>query len=286
MLWKGRRTSDNVEDRRGMTGRRVAVGGGLGAIAIAVIVLLLGGNPQEVMQNIQTAPPAGEEQAQALSQEDKELGDFVGVILADTEDVWNQVFRQAGEQYREPKLVLFTNATESACGYAQSATGPFYCSGDEKVYIDLGFFQEMQQRLGARGDFAWAYVIAHEVGHHVQNLLGVMQQANERMQRSSSQEEANRILVRLELQADFLAGVWAHHAQRMKNLLEQGDIEEGLNAASSVGDDRIMKQQQGYVVPDAFTHGTSEQRVRWFSKGLKTGNIEQGDTFSVAYEQL
>ncbi|HOW45698.1 MAG TPA: neutral zinc metallopeptidase [Candidatus Aminicenantes bacterium] len=286
MLWKGRRTSDNVEDRRGLTGRRVAVGGGLGAIAIAVIVLLLGGNPGEVMQNIQTAPPAGEEQAQALSQEDKELGEFVGVILADTEDVWNQVFRQAGEQYREPKLVLFTNATESACGYAQSATGPFYCSGDEKVYIDLGFFQEMQQRLGARGDFAWAYVIAHEVGHHVQNLLGVMQQANERMQASSSQEEANRILVRLELQADFLAGVWAHHAQRMKNLLEQGDIEEGLNAASSVGDDRIMKQQQGYVVPDAFTHGTSEQRVRWFTKGLKTGDIQQGDTFSVPYERL
>ena len=286
MLWKGRRTSDNVEDRRGMTGRRVAVGGGLGAIAIAVIVLLLGGNPEEVMQSIQTAPPAGQEQAQALSQEDKELGEFVAVVLADTEDVWNQVFRQAGEQYREPKLVLFTNATESACGYAQSATGPFYCSGDEKVYIDLGFFQEMQQRLGARGDFAWAYVIAHEVGHHVQNLLGVMQQANERMQGSPSQEESNRILVRLELQADFLAGVWAHHAQRMKNLLEQGDIEEGLNAASSVGDDRIMKQQQGTVVPDAFTHGTSEQRVRWFSKGLKTGDIEQGDTFSVPYERL
>jgi hypothetical protein len=269
-----------------MTGRRAAVGGGLGAIAIAVIVLLLGGNPEEVMQNIQTAPPAGQEQAQALSQQDRELGEFVGVILADTEDVWNQVFRQAGEQYREPKLVLFTNATESACGYAQSATGPFYCSGDEKVYIDLGFFQEMQQRLGARGDFAWAYVIAHEVGHHVQNLLGVMRQANERMQSSPSQEEANRILVRLELQADFLAGVWAHHAQRMKNLLEQGDIEEGLNAASAVGDDRIMKQQQGYVVPDAFTHGTSEQRVRWFSKGLKTGDIAQGDTFSVPYERL
>jgi hypothetical protein len=286
MLWKGRRTSDNVEDRRGMTGRRAAVGGGLGAIAIAVIVLLLGGNPEEIMQSIQTAPPSGREQAQALSQEDRELGEFVGVILADTEDVWNQVFRQAGEQYREPKLVLFTHATESACGHAQSATGPFYCSGDEKVYIDLGFFQEMQRRLGARGDFAWAYVIAHEVGHHVQNLLGVMQQANERMQASPSQEEANRILVRLELQADFLAGVWAHHAQRMKNLLEQGDIEEGLNAASAVGDDRIMKQQQGTVVPDAFTHGTSEQRVRWFSKGLKTGDIAQGDTFSVPYERL
>ena len=286
MLWKGRKQSDNVEDRRGLSGRQVAVGGGLGAIALAVIVMLLGGNPEEVMQNLQTSQPAAQEQAQALSQEDKELGEFVGVILADTEDVWNQIFRQAGDTYREPKLVLFTNATDSACGYAQSATGPFYCSGDEKVYIDLGFFQEMQRRLGARGDFAWAYVIAHEVGHHVQNLLGVMQQANARMQQSSSQEEANRLLVRLELQADFLAGVWAHHAQRMKGLLEQGDIEEGLNAASAVGDDRIMKQQQGYVVPDAFTHGTSEQRVRWFTKGLKTGDINQGDTFAPAYDQL
>ena len=285
MLWKGRRQSDNVEDRRGVSGRQVAVGGGLGAIALAVIVLLLGGNPQEVMQNLQTAPAAGQEQAQALTQEEKELGEFVGVILADTEDVWNQVFRQQGETYREPKLVLFSNTTDSACGFAQSASGPFYCSGDEKVYIDLGFFQEMQQRLGARGDFAWAYVIAHEVGHHVQNLLGVMPQANERMQRAS-REEANRTLVRLELQADFLAGVWAHHAQRLKGLLEQGDIEEGLNAASAVGDDRIMKQQQGTVVPDAFTHGTSEQRVRWFSKGLQTGDIRQGDTFALPYDEL
>ena len=285
MLWKGRRQSDNVEDRRGVTGRRVAVGGGLGAIAVAVIVLLLGGNPEEVMQNLQTAPAAGQEQSRVLTPEEKELGEFVGVILADTEDVWNQVFQQEGESYREPRLVLFTNATDSACGFARSATGPFYCSGDEKVYIDLGFFQEMQQRLGARGDFAWAYVIAHEVGHHVQNLLGVMQQANERMQ-SASQEEANRVLVRLELQADFLAGVWAHHAQRMKGLLEQGDIEEGLNAASSVGDDRIMKQQQGYVVPDAFTHGTSAQRVRWFTKGFKTGDLRQGDTFAVPADEL
>ncbi len=285
MLWKGRRQSDNVEDRRGVTGRQVAVGGGLGAIALAVIVLLLGGNPQEVMQNLQTSQPAGPQQAQALTQEEKEMGEFVGVILADTEDVWNQILRQEGEQYREPKLVLFTNATDSACGYAQSATGPFYCSGDEKVYIDLGFFQEMQQKLGARGDFAWAYVIAHEIGHHVQNLLGVMQQANERMQ-GVSREEANRIMVRLELQADFLAGVWAHHAQRMKGVLEQGDIEEGLNAASAVGDDRIMKQQQGYVVPDAFTHGTSEQRVRWFTKGFKTGDLHQGDTFAVSADEL
>jgi predicted metalloprotease len=273
-----------VEDRRGVSGRQVAVGGGLGAIALAVIVLLLGGNPQEVMQNLQTAP-AGQEQARALTQEDQELGEFVGVILADTEDVWKQVFQGEGETYREPKLVLFRDATDSACGFAQSASGPFYCSGDEKVYIDLGFFQEMQQKLGARGDFAWAYVIAHEVGHHVQNLLGVMPKANDRMQ-GLSREEANQVLVRLELQADFLAGVWAHHAQRMKNLLEQGDIEEGMNAAAAVGDDRIMKQQQGYVVPDAFTHGTSEQRLRWFSKGLKTGDMRQGDTFALPYNEL
>ncbi len=285
MRWRGRRMSENVEDRRGLSGRQVAVGGGLGAIALAVIVMLLGGNPEEVMQNLQAPAPAGQEQAQPLSREERELGEFVGVILADTEDVWNKIFQEGGESYREPKLVLFTNATESACGYAQSATGPFYCPGDEKVYIDLGFFQEMQQRLGARGDFAWAYVIAHEVGHHVQNQLGVMEQFQRKSQQADARE-ANRLLVRLELQADFLAGVWAHHAQRMKNLLEEGDIEEGLNAASSVGDDRIMRQQQGYVVPDAFTHGSSAQRVRWFTKGLKSGDLSQGDTFSLPYEEL
>jgi predicted metalloprotease len=285
MLWKGRRQSENIEDRRGLSGRQVAVGGSLGAIALAVIVLLLGGNPQEVMENLQTSQAQGQEQARALTTEEKEMGDFVGVILADTEDVWNELLRQEGESYREPKLVLFTDATDSACGYAQSATGPFYCPGDEKVYIDLGFFQEMQQRLGARGDFAWAYVIAHEVGHHVQNLLGVMDQAQEKMQRVSRQE-ANRLLVRLELQADFLAGVWAHHAQRMKGMLEEGDIEEGLNAASSVGDDRIMKQRQGTIIPDAFTHGTSEQRVRWFTRGLKSGDLRQGDTFALPYDKL
>ncbi len=203
----------------------------------------------------------------------------MGVILADTEDIWDALFRQQGEQYRKPKLVLFSGATDSACGYAQSATGPFYCSGDEKVYIDLSFFQEMQQRLGARGDFAWAYVIAHEVGHHVQTQLGIMDQVMAKRQ-GLNQTDANRLMVRLELQADFFAGVWAHHAQRMKNLLEEGDIEEGLNAASAVGDDRIMKQQQGYVVPDAFTHGTSAQRVRWFTLGLKTGDLSRGDTFA------
>jgi len=279
MLWKGRRQSDNVEDRRGITGRGVALGGGLGALALTIIVLLLGGNPDEVMQNLQTSQPSGQEQTRALTAEEQEMGNFVKVILADTEDVWNSVLQQEGAQYREPKLVLFTNATDSACGFAQSATGPFYCPDDEKVYIDLGFFQEMQQRLGASGDFAWAYVIAHEVGHHVQNLLGVMAQVQEKQQ-SLSREEYNRFSVRLELQADFLAGVWAHHAERMKNILEAGDIEEGINAAAAVGDDRIMKQQQGYVVPDAFTHGTSAQRVRWFTLGFKTGDMAQGDTFA------
>lgn len=279
MLWKGRRQSENVEDRRGLTGRGIALGGGLGALAVTIIVLLLGGNPKDVLQNLQTPQASGQEQTRTLTAEEKEMGEFVGVILADTEDVWSQIFQQEGTQYREPKLVLFSNATDSACGYAQSATGPFYCPGDEKVYIDLSFFQEMQQRLGARGDFAWAYVIAHEVGHHVQNLLGVMEKVQEKQQ-GLSQQEANRLMVRMELQADFLAGVWAYHAQRMKNLLEQGDIEEGINAAAAVGDDRIMKREQGYVVPDAFTHGTSEQRVRWFTMGLKTGDMHQGDTFA------
>ena len=279
MLWKGRRQSENVEDRRGMTGRKVAVGGGFGALAVAVIVLLLGGNPEEVLQNLQTPQTSGQEQTRALTAEEREMGEFVGVILADTEDVWKQVFRQEEAEYREPKLVLFSGATDSACGYAGSATGPFYCSGDEKIYIDLSFFQEMQQRLGARGDFAWAYVIAHEVGHHVQNQLGVMEQVMEKQQ-GLSKADVNRLMVRMELQADFLAGVWAYHAQRLKNLLEQGDIEEGIDAAAAVGDDRIMKREQGYVVPDAFTHGTSAQRVRWFTLGFKTGDLSQGDTFA------
>jgi uncharacterized protein len=279
MLWKGRRQSENVEDRRGITGRAATIGGGLGALALTIIVLLLGGNPKDVLQNLQTSQNPGQEQTRVLTAEEKEMGEFTAVILADTEDVWKQVFQQDGRQYREPKLVLFSGATDSACGNAQSASGPFYCQGDEKVYIDLSFFQEMQQRLGARGDFAWAYVIAHEVGHHVQNLLGVMEQVREKQQ-GLTQQQANQLSVRVELQADFLAGVWAHHAQRMKNLLEEGDIEEGMNAAAAVGDDRIMKREQGYVVPDAFTHGTSAQRARWFTLGLKTGDIDQGDTFA------
>jgi hypothetical protein len=279
MLWKGRRQSENVEDRRGMGGRKIAVGGGLGTLVIAILYMLLGGKPDQIMENLQmpTGAPAGE--TQPLSAEDVEMGEFISVVLADTEDVWNELFRQAGHAYREPKLVMFTDATDSACGFAQAASGPFYCPGDEKVYMDLGFFREMQRQLGAPGDFARAYVIAHEIGHHVQNLLGVMDDVQGR--RGSLDERAyNRLMVRLELQADFLAGVWAHHAQRMKNFMEEGDVEEGINAAAAVGDDRIMKSTQGYVVPDAFTHGTSKQRVDWFNLGFQTGDLSKSDTFS------
>jgi len=279
MRWQGRRKSDNVEDRRGIGGRGLAVGGGLGGLIIVALYFLLGGNPEEVMQSLQTQGPASSTTAaEPLSEKDKELGDFVSVVLADTEDVWRSTLSESGQAYREPALVLFTHQVQSACGFAGAATGPFYCPGDEKVYLDLSFFDEMQQQLGAPGDFALAYVIAHEVGHHVQKLLGIMDQVMSRRGRVS-EREFNQLQVRLELQADFLAGVWAHYARQAAGYLEAGDIEEGLNAASAVGDDRIQRQQQGYVVPDAFTHGTSEQRVRWFKKGLETGDINQGDTF-------
>jgi predicted metalloprotease len=280
MRWQGRRKSDNVEDRRGISGKGLAVGGGLGGLIIVVLYFLLGGNPNEITQSLQTGGTTSTASSGApLSEKDKELGDFVSVILADTEDVWGTVFRESGQQYRDPHLVLFTDQVESACGYAGAATGPFYCPGDEKVYLDLSFFDEMQQELGAPGDFALGYVIAHEVGHHVQNLLGIMDQVMSRRGRAS-EREFNQLQVRLELQADFLAGVWAHYARKTVGYLEPGDIEEGLNAASAVGDDRIQRRSQGYVVPDAFTHGTSEQRVRWFKKGLETGDINQGDTFN------
>ena len=280
MRWQGRRKSDNVEDRRGIGGKQIAVGGGIGGLVVVVLMLLLGGNPDEVMQTLQTegmGSPAGT--GRALSEEEKELGDFVAVVLADTEDVWGEVLRREGRDYQQPRLVLFSDQVSSACGLTGSASGPFYCPGDEKVYLDLSFFEEMQRRLGAPGDFALAYVIAHEVGHHVQNQLGIFDQVMS--QRERVDEKAfNRLMVRLELQADFLAGVWAHHAQRIANILEPGDIEEGINAASAVGDDRIQRQTQGYVIPDAFTHGTSEQRVRWFRTGYETGDINRGDTFN------
>ncbi|MGH9905197.1 MAG: KPN_02809 family neutral zinc metallopeptidase, partial [Pyrinomonadaceae bacterium] len=212
------------------------------------------------------------------SPQEDELRQFVGAVLADTEDVWNDIFSQNGRQYREPTLVLFTDQVESACGVAGAAVGPFYCPGDHKVYIDLGFYNELRSRFRAPGDFA-PYVIAHEIGHHVQNLLGAMERVNS-AQRRLSEAEANQLSVRLELQADFLAGLWAHHAQK-KGLLEQGDVEEALGAASAIGDDRLQRESQGFVVPDSFTHGTSEERIRWFRKGLETGDLRQGDTFNV-----
>lgn len=279
MRWQGRRQSGNVEDRRSIGGKQVAIGGGLGGLVIMVLLLLLGGNPDEVVQSLETGGPgAPSGTSRPLSEKDRQMGEFVSVVLADTEDVWGSLFRAAGREYRQPHLVLFSGQVASACGHAGASSGPFYCPGDERVYLDLDFFEEMQRRLGASGDFALAYVIAHEVGHHVQNQLGIFDQVMARRGRTG-EREFNQLMVRLELQADFLAGVWTHHAHRTANILEPGDIEEGLNAASAVGDDRIQRQTQGYVVPDAFTHGTSEQRVRWFRKGYETGDLDQGDTF-------
>ncbi len=282
MRWQGRRQSDNVEDRRGISGRGMAVGGvgGLG-IVIAILYFLLGGNPADIPQTMQVDEPAATGAGEPLSAKDKEMGEFVSTVLASIEDVWSERFRDMGRTYVAPKLVLFSGQVDSACGYAGASSGPFYCPGDSKVYIDLSFFEQMQRQLNAPGDFALAYVIAHEVGHHVQNLLGINDQVMAQRGRMS-EKDFNKIMVRMELQADFLAGVWAHYANLEPGFLESGDVEEGMNAASAVGDDRIMKQSQGYIVPDAFTHGTSEQRVRWFKKGFTTGDINQGDTFGAA----
>jgi len=284
MRWQMGRRSTNVEDRRGarLGGRGIAGLGGGGLILIALIALLTGTNPLDLVQ--QTVPtgslvdPSGSGEISAAEQE---LADFSSVVLADTEDTWKAIFASRGETYQEPALVLYSGAVQSACGFAQSAVGPFYCPGDRKVYLDLSFFEDLHARHGAPGDFAQAYVIAHEIGHHVQNLLGIMDQANALRERLS-REEANEISVRLELQADFLAGVWAHHAQQERQVLEEGDIEEALNAASQIGDDRLQMETQGYVVPDAFTHGTSEQRARWFLRGYRTGDLAQGDTFGAS----
>lgn len=277
MRWKGRKQSSNVEDRRGLSAKGIA-GGGIGTIVIVLVVLLLGGDPTSLIQNIQTTDQTTTSNYQETAEE-KELAQFVSVILAETETVWHNIFSDIGKQYIEPKLVLFSGSVQSACGVAGSSTGPFYCPGDQKLYIDLSFYQELQTKFKAPGDFAMAYVVAHEVGHHIQNLLGTMEKVQQLRSRIS-QEEYNQYSVRLELQADFYAGVWAHYTDRIEGLLEEGDLEEALNAASAVGDDRIQKQAQGYVVPESFTHGTSEQRKRWFYKGYKTGDIRQGDTFN------
>ncbi|WP_419875158.1 neutral zinc metallopeptidase [Candidatus Pristimantibacillus sp. PTI5] len=266
MQWKGRRGSANVEDRRGRGGKTL-VGGGIGGIIILLIVTLLGGNPGELL-NMDTGSSVVPYEE---TQQEKELSQFVSVVLADTEEVWTELFEQEGLEYEKPILVLYTDSVQSACGTAGSSVGPFYCPGDHKLYIDLSFYDELRQKFQAPGDFAMAYVIAHEVGHHVQTLLGTGKAAPGR-------QMSNEDSIRMELQADYLAGVWAHHAKDM-NVLEAGDLEEALNAASAVGDDTIQKKGQGYVVPESFTHGTSEQRKRWFYKGFELGSIEGGDTF-------
>jgi predicted metalloprotease len=278
MLWQGRRESENVEDARGSGGGgRIVLGGGIGTVILVVLYLLLGGDPQALFNSQQAQLP---QSAQFDSQAPRdEASKFVAVVLADTEDAWNEVFRQMGRQYEEPRLVLFTDLIQSGCGFASGATGPFYCPQDRRVYIDLGFFRQLQERLGAGGDFAEAYVIAHEVGHHVQNLLGITDRVQAARGRVS-QSEYNQLSVRLELQADFLAGVWARYTDRVKHVVEAGDIEEAMRAASAVGDDRLQSRSRGYVVPDSFTHGTSEQRARWFRRGYETGDLSKGDTFN------
>jgi len=282
MKWQGRRGSGNVEDRRGMGGRGMAIGGVGGGVGIIIllVVMLLGGDPSAILNQ---APVTGDS---GLTQEQQDQAkQFASVVLADTEDVWRQQFREMGRTYQEPRMVLFTGYVQSACGGASSQVGPFYCPADGKVYIDLAFFDELSREYGAPGDFAKAYVIAHEVGHHIQNQLGISDAVHSRQQRVS-QTEANELSVRLELQADFLSGVWAHYAQRTLNVLEPGDLEEALRAANAIGDDTLQKQAQGYVVPDSFTHGTAAQRARWFKLGFDSGDLARGDTFGTRWGDL
>lgn len=278
MRWRGERQSSNIEDRRGLSAGRVAVGGGLGTIVIMILALLFGVNPSQLLEQVPSEQPPATQSSRPQNAEEEELKQFVAVVLGKTEDVWSDVFRQNGRQYREPTLVLFTDQVRSACGIQGAAVGPFYCPGDEKVYIDLAFYEELRRQFQAPGDFAQAYVVAHEVGHHVQKLLGVTQRVDA-MSARMNEAEANQLSIRVELQADFFAGVFARYIQN-QNMLEAGDIEEALRAASSVGDDQIQRRTTGTVMPDSFTHGTSEQRLRWFKKGFETGDIRQGDTFN------
>lgn len=284
MRWRGRRRSSNVEDRRRVGGPMVAKGGGLGVIIIVILYAILGGDPQALIENLPATnsnQSSSTQSGAAVTPADDEHAAFISTVLADTEDVWNGLFERAGERYAEPKLVLFRGQVQSACGFASAASGPFYCPGDQKVYLDLSFFDELKRQFNAPGDFAQAYVVAHEVGHHVQRLLGTTDKVH-RAKGRVSEEEYNALSVRLELQADFFAGVWAHHAQRKFDMLERGDIEEALRAASAIGDDAIQKRSRGYVVPESFTHGTSAQRVKWFRRGFETGDLSQGDTFGSA----
>jgi hypothetical protein len=282
MKWQGRQQSGNIEDRRGMGRGKMVAGGTIGTMVIALVVWLLGGDPSQVVNSIQGGGNQTEVVDSSVIKAEEEMADFAAVVLKDTEDIWSELFRKEGKTYRDPTLVLFSQGTESACGSNSSSTGPFYCPGDEKLYIDLSFLKDLQEKLGANGDFAMAYIIAHEVGHHVQKQLGITDKVNE-LRGHISEEEYNKYSVKLELQADFLAGVWAHYADKTKNILEKGDIEEAMNAAEAVGDDRIQMKYQGYVVPDAFTHGTAAQRNKWFMKGYKTGDIHQGDTFASSH---
>ncbi len=276
MKWKGRRTSSNVQDRRGMGASRGVVGGGIGTIVIALIIFFLGGDPSALLNdNSFVQPNAPSEYVQ--SDEENELYEFASVVLAETETVWDNLFDEQGLQYEYPQLIIYNDSVQSACGSATSQVGPFYCPGDNSVYIDLSFYEDLKRDFNAPGDFAFAYVIAHEVGHHVQNQLGISEQVMS-LRGKMPEAEFNKYMVRLELQADYFAGVWAHYVERA-NLLERGDIQEALNAASGVGDDRIQSEAWGYVIPDKFTHGTSEQRMRWFNKGFESGTIEDGNTF-------
>jgi hypothetical protein len=274
MRWQSGRRSGNVEDRRGMPGGRVALGGGT-TLALALVVYLMGGDPTGILLN---GLQQGAQQSTLSPEQEAEQKDFVSSVLGSTEDVWKSEFEKMGRTYTDPKLVLFTGATNSACGYAQSAIGPFYCPVDQKVYLDLDFFQMMQKKLNAPGDFARAYVIAHEVGHHVQKLTGTEEKVRGAME-GASEKNANALSVKLELQADCYAGVWAYHAGRDYNLIEEGDIDEALNAASQIGDDALQTKAQGYAVPDSFTHGTSAQRSKWFKTGYESGDPKDCDTF-------
>ena len=277
MRWLGNRESDNVEDRRGSGGGGLAIGGGIGTIVIAVIYVLLGGNPSDVVNQI--AAPQQNQSATARTPEEERLATFTKVVLASTENVWDSIYQSTGKTYTQPILVLFSDQTQSGCGFASAATGPFYCPPDQKVYIDLSFFRELSEKFKAPGEFAMAYVIAHEVGHHIQELNGTSEKIQQ-LRSTLSETEYNRMSVKLELQADFLAGVWAYHANKLEKILEPGDLESALNAANAIGDDRLQEQSKGYVVPDAFTHGTSKQRMYWFKKGFETGDLRLGNTFA------
>lgn len=280
MRWEHGRRSDNIEDRRGLrvSGKGLA-GGGIGIIVIALIAMFLGVDPAIVLNQAGNPATTQTEQTQpTFSPEEERLKEFVSVVLADTEDVWGTLFQSSGQQYIQPKLVLFSGAVQSACGFAEAAMGPFYCPADQKLYLDMSFFNDLAQRHDAPGDFAQAYVVAHEVGHHVQTLLGISEQVHA-ARRGASEAEGNALQVRMELQADCFAGVWAHHAHKARQILEPGDIEEALAAAAGVGDDRLQKKARGYVVPDSFTHGSSQQRMRWFNRGLQSGDPGECDTF-------